>query len=174
MAGLEVAGIISAAGSLISGIASFQAAQAQAAIYEMNAEIAMDNSRRAIERSQVEQQEQDIMTRAMLGEQLAAQSASGVSVGFGSPVKTRVAARELGRKDALNVRQAGELESYNYKSDAATSSAMAAAKRSEAGFNLLSGFLNAGSVITQSRNKNRFNSSYFAPVPVPRPTSLMA
>lgn len=164
--------IISAAGSVITGIASMQAASAQAAIYQMNAEIATDNAHRAIQRAQVQQEDQDVMTRALLGQQLSEQSASGVSVGFGSPVKARIAARELGRRDALNVRQAGEIESFNFKVDAASNTAMAAAKRQEAGFSLLSGFLNAGSIITNSRQTQQ--SNYFAPVPTPRPAGLLA
>ena len=54
----------------------------QAAIYQMNAEIATDNAHRAIQRAQVQQEDQDVMTQALLGQQLSEQSASGVSVGF--------------------------------------------------------------------------------------------
>ena len=40
--------------------------------------------------------------------------------------------------------------SFNFKVDAASNTAMAATKRQEAGFSLLSGFLNAGNIITNS------------------------
>jgi len=164
---------VSAIGAVVGGVAQYQAARNSAAIDEMNAQIADDNAKRAIQRSQVEQQQQDVQTRAMYGAQLAAQAGSGVSVERGSPVKTRIAARELGRLDALNVRQAGELEAYGYKTQKVNYEAAAKNKRQAATFSLLGGFLNAGSVITNARATSPRNYDYtYAPVPVPRPASI--
>ena len=171
MAELTLATILQGVGALVTGVATFSAAANNAAIQEMNAEIANDNAKRAIDRSAVEQQESDFRTRAMLGEQLAQQSASGVDIGVGSPKYTRIAARELGRLDALNIRQAGELEAYNYRTQATNFQANAAGMRAEGAFGLLSSFLNAGSVITNAKPTARKN--YFDPVPTPRPTSLL-
>jgi hypothetical protein len=170
VAQIGIAGVISALGSVVSGVGTFMAAQAQANINEMNAEIADDNAKRAIERSQLEQQDMDLQTRAMVGEQLAQQSASGVDVGSGSTKYTRMAARELGRRDALNVRQAGELEAYDYKTQAVSQRAQASATRSGGAFGLLSGFLGAGSAITGAQKVAKRN---YAPTPSPRPQVLV-
>lgn len=170
MAEIGLATILSAVGSVVTGVATFQSARANAAISEMNADIADENARRAITRSQVEQEQQDLMTRGLLGEQVAAQAASGVNVGTGSPRFTRIAARELGRLDALNVRQAGELEGYNYRTQAAGARAQASADRRGGAFGLLSGFLGAGSAITNARPTAQRN--YYAPNPTPRPRIL--
>lgn len=171
MAELTLATVLQGLGALVTGVTTFAAASNNAAIQEMNAEIAEENRQRALNRAQIEQQENDFRVRGMLGEQLAAQAASGVEIGKGSPKYTRIAARELGRLDALNIRQAGELEAYNYATQATNFRANAAGMRSEGVFGLLGGFLNAGSVITSAKPTARKN--YFDPVPTPRPTSLL-
>ena len=170
MAALGASTIIQSIGSLVSGVAGFMAAQSQAAVMRMNAQISQDNARRSIERSQIEQVNQDIQTRAMLGEQLAAQSASGIDVGAGSAMRTRLSARELGRLDALNVRQAGELEAFDHKASAASLRAQASGTSAQGAFGLLGSFLNAGSIITSAKPVARKN--YFAPVPVEKPRLL--
>lgn len=167
MAELTLTTLLSLAGTAITGFSTFAAAQANAAQMEFNASIAEENARRAIERSQIEQEEQDRLTRGMIGEQMAAQAASGVNVGTGSPLRTRLVARELGRLDALNVRQAGEIESYNYKAQAAGLRAQAKAEKMGGAFGLVGSFLNAGTTITTAKPVARKN--YYAPVPTPRP-----
>lgn len=155
---------LSAAGSVASGMAQAQAARAQAEIDQMNAEIAEDNAARAIHRSQVEAQDQDMLTAAMIGEQISQQGASGLS--GRSQLLVRKAAAELGRKDALNVRQAGEIEAYNYRVDAAGARASADMRRRSAGFSLLEGFLGAGSSLigaARTPASNRYRSNYTAP-----------
>ncbi len=161
---------VSALSSVVTGVTSFMAAQAQAAINEMNAQIADDNAKRAIERSQIEQQESDFITSVLLGEQLAQQGASGVDVGRGSPRLTRISARELGRKDALNIRQSGEIEAYNFRASAASQRAQGSLTKQGGAFGLLSSFLNAGSTITRARGAP---PQYFAPVPRSRPRILV-
>lgn len=135
--------VISAIGSLVSGIAGLAAANYQAKVAKMNEQVALDNSRRAIERSRIEAESQDRLTLGMLGEQEAAQSASGVSLTSKSFVLTRKAAKELGRLDTLNVIQAGEIESYNYKVDAANQKAQAQLAKASGINSLLGGFIGA-------------------------------
>lgn len=170
MEGLTLSTILTAASTAVTGVLQYSASQANASIMEMNAQISEDNAVRAIQRAQVEQEAQDQQTRAFLGEQLAVQSSSGVNIGSGSPVLTRVAARELGRMDALNIRQAGELESYNYKVDAASGRAQAQVERTNAAMGLLGSFLSAGSAITKAPRTQR---SVFGPTPSSRPASLL-
>lgn len=166
---IGIAGILSATSSVITGVTGLMSAQSNANIMEMNAQVADENSRRAIERAQVAQQDQDIQTRFMLGEQIAAQAASGVDVGTGSPQYARMSARQLGRLDALKVRQSGELESYGFKVDAASGRAQAKAERMGGAFGLLGSFIEAGGAITAKMKQPRRN---FYPVPGQRPQVL--
>lgn len=142
----------SVAGSLVSGFSAMSAANYQAKVAAMNAQIAEDNAKRAVTRSAVEAQDQDALTRAMLGEQEAIQSASGVSLASRSSVLTRKAAAELGRRDALNVRQAGELEAYGYRTDAMNMRAQGALAKMEGRNALLGSFLGAGASLVGGAN----------------------
>lgn len=141
---MALVGAISAVGSILSGVLGFAQAQAQANIAKMNKQIAEENASRAISRSQIVQQEQDDQTRALLGTQEAMQGASGLSLNSGSARRTRRTAAMLGRKDALNVRQAGELEAYNYRVQAANFGAQVKVDSISGVGNLLTGFVNAG------------------------------
>lgn len=141
MADFGLSAILTAVGTGISAASALGSAIYQKNMADMNARIADDNAKRAIERSQVEQQSQDDMTRGMLGEQEAAMSSSGLSLNSRSSVMTRKAARELGRLDALNIRQAGEIEAYNYKAEAASQRAMGKAALFNGGMNMLSSFI---------------------------------
>lgn len=136
---------LAAIGSIISGVMGMAQASYQAKVANMNAEIAKDNAKRAIERTQVEAKDQDALTKEMIGEQIAAQSASGLSLTGGSAMRTRASARRLGRRDTLNVHQAGELEAYQYKTDAMNFKAQAAAHKMGGISNLLGSFFQAGS-----------------------------
>src|SRR5262245_64995073 len=97
-------------GGIASGVMGFAQSNYQAQVAEMNADIAKENAQRAGERAQIEQQTQDIQASNTLGEQVAEQAASGLTVSSPSLVKSRRSARRLARLDALNVRQAGEIE----------------------------------------------------------------
>lgn len=158
---LAVLGIgLSFASSVFQGISSYQAASYQAKVAEMNQEIANDNAKRALERVQVEQQDQDAITLAMLGEQETGQAASGLAFGSGSFRLARKSAQELGRKDALNIRQAGELEAHDYRTQAANFGAQAKLSKASAANSLLGGFLGGVTSLvsgaTKIRNPDRF------------------
>lgn len=166
MAGIETIGlIVGLAGSVVSGMGQVAAMQNQSAmaayqasVAEMNKQIAEENARRAIEVSQVQQVDQDMISKALLGEQIAVQGASGLSLAGRSQMLTRKSAAELGRRDALNIRQEGELKKYAFLTDAANFGAQSTLKQMEssaysqgAGFALLSTFLGAGgSLLTKS------------------------
>jgi hypothetical protein len=146
-------------------VSSYQAYSYQAKVAEMNQEIANDNATRALERAQVEQQDQDSITLAMLGEQEAQQAASGLAFGSGSFRLARKSARELGRKDALNIRQAGELEAYDYRTQAANFGAHAEMAKASATNSLLGGFLSGTASLvsgaTKVANPDRFANPYY-------------
>ena len=158
--------VLGAIGAIVGGVFSFAQASYQAKVAEMNADIARDNATRTIERSQVNEQEQDDQTRAMLGVQEAAQSASGLDINSESSRRIRKASRILGRKDTLNVRQDAEIEKYNYLVEAANQDAAAKMARIGGMGSLLSGFINAGGSLL---GRSTSSGSGFAPRPLPRP-----
>src|SRR5262245_32460828 len=116
-------------GGIASGVMGMAQANYQGQVAEMNAEIAKDNAKRAVERSQIEQESQDLKAANALGAQVTEQGASGLSLSSGSMMRSRRSARRLARLDALNVRQAGRIEEYNYLTEAANQKAQAHASR---------------------------------------------
>lgn len=166
--------VVSAGGAIAGGIAQANAANYQAHVADINKQIALENANRAILRSQEEARQQDEQTRALLGAQEAEQSASGLKLGGRSFALTRKAAAELGRQDTLNVRQAGELESYKFKTDVVNAQASSDLYHMQASNALLQGFLDAGSsIIGGARSSGLFTTrTAKASYPYPYPTSL--
>jgi hypothetical protein len=145
--GLGVAGVVASTSATIA------ANNYQAQVAQRNADLMMENAQNAIQASQAAQLQQDQQTRALLGEQLAVQSASGLRIGGKSQMMTRKSARELGRQDALTIRDAGEREAYNFKQLAEDSNAQVNFLHSSNQSALVSGFLDAASIgITGLRN----------------------
>lgn len=171
--------VLGVGASLFEGFQGYQAGQYRAKVAEFNQDIAKQNADRAIERSQVEQQDQDAITLAALGEQLASQGASGLAITGRSNTALRKNAATLGRLDALRIRQGGQLEAYNYNVDAANFGAEAGAARSSGAGSLVSGFLNAGTSLIggagKVKNPARYTTpeAYSARLPRPRPLSLV-
>ena len=143
-AGFTASSLIGAGSALVSGAAGLIGAIRAKQTADINAEIADDNAKRSIHRSEVEQQESDMMTLGKLGEQEAAQSASGLAVTSRSNVLTRVAARKLGRLDALNIRQAGELEAHNFRVEGMNARLQGKAALAEGVGGLIGSFFKAG------------------------------
>jgi hypothetical protein len=143
--------IIGAASSIFSGIAGMNQARYQQQMAEMQARQNEENARRTLERGAIEAQDQDMQTLQRLGEQEAAQSASGLSLRSGSAILTRKTARELGRRDALNVIQDSRIEAYNFEVAAAGDRATAAMHGASATNSLVGGFLGAaGSLVSMA------------------------
>jgi len=158
---------LSAVGSIFSGIIGFAQASYQAKVAEMNAEVARENAKRTIDRTQVEEQDNAAENLALMGEQEAAQAASGLSINSDSSRRIRRASRVLARKDTLNIRQGGEIESYNYKVEAANQTAAAGMARLGGMGSLLSGFVNAGGSLLGSASPTA-SPSYMKPYAKPR------
>lgn len=144
--------LLSVGGTIASGISALAAGNYQKQVADMNAQIAKDNAARAQERSQIVQQETDNRTAGFLGTQTAAQSASGISLTSRSAIATRRTARELGRLDALNVRQAGDVEAYNYKVDAANQQAQGQMAQQAGVGTLIGSFFKAGGSLVGGSN----------------------
>lgn len=160
--GQVLTGAITAASAGVSTLAQVSASRYQAKVAEYNASIAEDNAKRAEQRAAIEAQDNDMATLGMLGEQEAAQTASGISLRSKSAVLTRRAARQLGRRDTLNIVQAGDVEAYNYRVTAAGERANAQMANQSAKGAMLGGFLSlGGSLIGNSQSsKKKFTDPY--------------
>lgn len=129
------------AGVVASTSAATQQANFQAQVAERNAKVQEDNAVRAQYNAQVQQQESDRVARGLIGEQIAAQSASGLKIGGRSQMLTRKSAKQLARLDSLNIRQAGDVEAYNYRVGAEDAAMAAGFARQSASNALTEGFL---------------------------------
>jgi len=96
----------------------------------------------------------------MLGEQTAEQGASGFTLNSGSFKTARQSARQLARKDALNIRNAGQMEAHNYLTQAANFGLQAQGSRSAGFGSLLGGFLEGAGSLASGTAKIRNRSRY--------------
>lgn len=132
---------VAIAGVVASTSAATQQANFQAMIADRNKAVMEDNAVRAQYASQVQQEESDRVARGLIGEQIAAQSASGLKIGGRSAMLTRKSAKQLARMDALNIRQAGDIEAHNYRIGAEDAALQAGFARQTASNALAEGFL---------------------------------
>lgn len=145
---ITIAGTVAAAGSaLVSASASADAKRYQASVADRQRQINELNAKRAVERSRIEAMQADQQSRALLGEQIAAQSASGLKIGGRSQILTRKSAKQLARQDALNIAYGGDIEAYNYRQAAQDAGIEAKFLRNSAGYDMLAGWLDAGSTL---------------------------
>jgi hypothetical protein len=151
---------LSFASEAFSAVSQYQAASYQAKIAEYNQQIANDNAKRTLQTAQVQQQDQDAQSLALLGEQEANQAASGFSLGSRSFRLARRSAQELARKDALNIRQAGEVEAYNYRVQANNFGLESELAKMQANSSLLGGFLGGATSLISSATKVRKSTMY--------------
>jgi hypothetical protein len=152
--------LLSAGGSIFTGISNAQAANYQSEVSALNARIAADNAAAARTKSQEAQLEQDTLTMAQLGEQEALQSATGL--GGRSQMLTRKAALTLGRQDALKTIATGEMDAYNFTNQSNAYAAESGAYKAKAGNSMLSGFLSGATSLVSGAssiaNPNRYNA----------------
>jgi hypothetical protein len=162
---------------VVSGVLGFVQSSYQAQVAKMNEEIAEENARRARERAAIEAEDSDRETGALIGEQTALQGASGLAVTGKSQVATRRSARQLGRLDTLRIIQAGDVEHYNFKVDAANFKAERKAAKLTGISNLVGGFLGAAGATPSSligSSRSTANAGRFVPKPIPKPAVATA
>lgn len=156
-----IGGAVSAAAAVLGGIQQANMMRYQAEMAERQAQIERENAVRAVERAQIEAEDQDRISLAFLGEQEAFMSASGLS--GQSHQLARKGSREIARRDALNIRQAGDVDKYNFQQRAINAQAEAGMLRSGSRNALLSGFVGgATSLISAAqpvRSPKRFQTS---------------
>lgn len=146
--------------ALVTGVASIMSNNAQSKQLKEQARIADENASRARFRSQTEQQDQDLLARAALGDLASQQAASGLSFGSGSFASRRKAAQILARKDALNIRQGGELEAAAFDQEAADARRQAQLTKRGNLFSMLNMGFDVGSSLVGGASKlNRVKAS---------------
>lgn len=140
--------------TLLGAVGQIQQAQAQAAaarhnakVQEMNAKIARDRARDAIERGAKEEQRKRMEVAKIIGQQKVAYAANNVDLNFGSPLDTVVDTAVLGELDALTIRTNAYREAYDHQVDAANMKAGANLSRAEARAASTGGFLAAAGTV---------------------------
>ncbi len=170
-----ITAILTAASAAVTGLSSLVAGNFRAAVAKQQAEIARLNADRATELGKVEQLKQEDLSLAFIGEQIATQSASGLSLGGSSQVLTRKTARRLARKDALNVRRAAEVERFNFLAQANASESEASLAKFEGVSGLLASFFEAAAGSADSLiGSSKSTKSALAKSPgIPKPKPLI-
>lgn len=105
-------------GGGISAMGQMASANYQSQVAQNNATIAQRNADYAINAGNVQAEQQDMKTKAMIGEQIAGQGANGLDVNSGSNLNVRQSQAELGRLDTLNILQKAQLKSSSLEADA--------------------------------------------------------
>lgn len=97
-----------------AGIAQQQAAESEARLDEYNASVADLQAKDAIERGVEEESRYRAGVRGLIGAQRAGYAASGVDVGFGSPVDVQADTARIGELDALTIKTNATREAWGY------------------------------------------------------------
>lgn len=140
------AAVMTAATAGIGALSSIQVGNYQAAVGRNNARIAEENAARIAEASQGEALRSDQDYRALLGEQLAAQGASGLDVLGRSQVAARELTMRTGRRAAVDITDEG-------RAGARRSLQEAANFRGEARQAKLQGYISAAGQIAQGASQ---------------------
>ncbi len=166
---------VSIYGAEQTGAAQTKAANYQAAVAQNNAITAQANAAYATSAGEAQQESQAMSTRALLGNEKAAQASSGLDVNSGSAVDVRSSAAELGALSGLNIGSNAALKAAAYRAQAGGLSAQSnldimqgqqagtAADLSAAG----SAIGAAGSVASTGYRNTLLTGSMFGTVPPP-------
>ena len=100
--------LLTAGTAVIEAVSAVQSGNYQAAVARNNARIAEENAARMSEAAQREALRSDQDYRALLGEQLAAQGASGLDILGRSAQSARMLTRRTGRQAAMDIINEGE------------------------------------------------------------------
>jgi hypothetical protein len=164
---------ISLASGALSGGMAFMQGQYQASVAEMNAKVAKQNAEYATVKASIEAQNKDMETKGLLGEQVVAQAASGVSLSGRSALQTRQSARRLGRADAENIIAAGSAERENFLQQKRQFSAEAKASKLSSWAGLAGGVLEGvGGAIDKMPPRSMVGGATSVARPIPKPTLI--
>ncbi|WP_334151657.1 virion core protein, T7 gp14 family [Hyphomicrobium sp.] len=139
--------LIGAAGQVQQAQATAKANRYNAQVQKMNATIADNRAKDAIERGKLEEQRKRQEVARLQGAQTAAMAANGVDLSFGSPLDVLVDTAALGEIDALTIRTNAYREAYEHKVDAANKRAGAQLSSMSADAAKTGGYLSAAGTI---------------------------
>ena len=170
-AGGGSAGLFTAISGILAGFGALQQNLTTSAIAEANAKQANANADYASQVGQQQSQDASMENRFRLGQQLAGQGASGLTVNSPSSVRGRIHTRKMGIADQFRIIDASNRQSANYKTDANMFRAESSAAKGAA----ITGFAGDafgayGSYIGDSKPTRR-SPSY---IPVPRSRGRLA
>ena len=140
----SLSGTLGTVGTVLSGLSTYQAARYQQAVAKANAAVAAENAKRAGQEAQQAQIDSDMQLAGLIGEQIAAQGASGLAVSSPTNRRVRQAARRFGRIDAQRIRKRGLYKVQNFQQEQANQLASAKMAGAGAGFGLFKSLLSAG------------------------------
>ena len=137
-------------GTAVSTVAAVQQAKFKAQVAKFNQEINEDNAARAADRAQIAQQDQDRIAAAIRGEEAAQQAGSGLSLRSGSFDKKRQSLGVGAAQDRLRIRQAGDVEAFNFLVKAEGFKGEAAAEKRAGKFAIATGLISAAGTVAGS------------------------
>jgi hypothetical protein len=123
--------ILGVGSAAVAGVSSLEGGNYQAAVARNNALIAERDAAAASEASQKEAARSDKEYAALIGEELAAQGASGLDVLGRTQVMTREAQARTGAAQAVDIRNQGTNQSRKFLQDAADYRAAGAQARTQ-------------------------------------------
>lgn len=163
-----VTAVLGLAGSLISGIASAQANQYQAAIARSNAQQAKVNARLAFEKAEIDAQDAAKENAGKMGLEIARQGSSGIALSSPSLVRTRARSIELSQVEAERIYRQGYAVSANYKTESNQFNAQADAYSSAASWDIVGAAVKGIGNLIAGAQPTAMSPSY-VPVSVSRP-----
>jgi hypothetical protein len=142
---MVIGSVMSAGTSIMGGFQQKDQAQYQAAVARNNAEIARRNAVYAEQVGVRREQEEIFKVRDLVGQQKAAQGASGLAVGVGSGADVIGSTSGLGLLSIGNVRDAGVREAYGYRVQETNFNNEASLLKTQGKNAVTSGFIGAAS-----------------------------
>lgn len=139
--------ILGAIGTVQAAQATAQASEYNAKVGEINAVLADRRANDAIERGQKDEQRKRAQVAQLQGQQIAAMSANGVDITYGSPLDTLIDTAALGELDALTIRANSYRESYDHQVDAVNQRAGVTMQRAAGQNALTAGYLDATATV---------------------------
>lgn len=143
-------GAIQAFGAVQSGYAKSAAAAYQSQVAANNAKIAQQDATLDIQAGEVAAVNRGLKTRAMVGQEKAAQGASGIDVNSGSAVDVRAGTEELGMLDALTVRSDASKKAYAKQVEAVSDTAQSQLLTAESEQDVTAGWISGAGTLLSS------------------------
>lgn len=154
-----VAAGAAAAGSVVKGVGSADAASYQATVARNNATIARQNAGYSAAAGSAEVTQEGLKTRAAGANVRAGLAANGLDVSTGSPADVQVGQREIGGLDTATVASRAAEQVYGYQTQATSYDAQANLDSAQVPFDIAGGALGAvGSLAGNPSVQSGFSS----------------